>query len=804
MNYTKEALTKSGLTHEKLKSMCENLDSHAEFKKLVELMASRIQDGVDRNLGDYRHWWALEKAHDAPFYQVSFTLLRDLVEKDYDGDKVLDLLNDYGLAYMLQPVLKPDGTCELDAHGKEKKALNIPIFFQVFVPLCQAYKTVRWAKLFNDRDQTPLYRYDPAYSTKDNRLRCEIWTSRASIMAQQYGYVNDEKQAIFQMLHYGICLKFIREAWHREQQEVDGKEKIVREGLRFHLPTPDRFYYDLNDRLSTLNSDSGTSYLGYWYIDRYRDVANNQDYWNTDKISYGGDVDIIGKSPNFFATIYPCALRFPPCVSTESGPGAPDNDRERAAVYYGSDNQDSAVLLCQHFERIVPKDWGISDYKYPIWMRFVMANKNVPIYAEPIFCTPAAYYGYDADNNRRLPSSMTLELMPWQDHMGNLLSQWIYSVKQNLAAPVFVDREVVPLEAINKLKNLGEKSLRGITYIDFSSSDLQAQLADKREAFFTPQLPKHNTGELRMLMMGILDVLERALQFSPQETGQAASHEQSATESTIINNNIGNRVRFTGSGVDDGIWATKKMVYDATVANADDNIFAEVTGSYADTYEEFVKLAEKVGVEIIDRETSQELRQMRVMAPKHKLLVEAFSTSRDADQRPNNPGIASAAAQVLQAFASNEVLLMSVGPAQIIELTNVICSLLGLPKDFRLKFTPPKDGMAGGQEMMQQMGEQLKALAEQVAQRIQQSEKAAAQAIQQMGKQAVQASQQATQQQLERMAEPLAQRFESLEQAVQQGQQVIEAVAQRQQQPQPPQQIPVPVPVPVPMNAAAT
>lgn len=789
MNYTRKALENSGLTQDKLRSLCENLDSNEEFKKLIEQVTGRIQDGVDRNLGDYRHWWALEKAHDAPFYQVSFTLLRDLVEKDYDEEQVNSLLNDYGLTHMLEPVIGANGACELDRAGQPKKALNIPIFLQVFVPLCAAYKTVRWAKLFNDRDLWPLYRYDPAFSTKENRLRCEMWTSRAAVMSQQFGYLNDEKQAIFQMLHYGICLKFIKEGWKTDSITTeDGSDKLWREGLRFHMPTPDRFYYDLNERLSTLNSNSGTSFLGYWYIDRYRDIKNDPTYWNKEKISYGGDTDIIGKSPNFFATIYPCALKFPPCAY-QNGPGAPDNDRERAASYYGDDHEDSAVLLNQHYQLLVPKDWGISDYKHPIWMRFVVANKTVPIYMEPIFCAPAAYYGYDADNNRRLPSSMTLELLPWQDHMGNVLSQWIYSVKQNLASPVFVDKEVVPKEAIDKLKNLGEKALRGTTFIEFSSSDLLAQLADKREAFYTPQMPRHNTADLRALLMGILDVLERTLQFSAQETGQAANHEQSATESNIINNNVGNRVRFTGSGVDDGVWATKKMIYDATVANGDDNIFAEVSGSYADSYEEFKKLADSVGVEIVDRDNNPTLGRMKVKANKQKLLVEAFASNRDGDQRPNNPGIAAAASQILQAFANNEALLMAVGPAQIIDLTNEICALLGLPKDFRLKFSPQQNMMMPTQEVMAQMGEQLKTLAEQVAQRIEQGEKQAGKAIQE------------TQQAVGDVAQQSAKRLEELERAVAEGQQMMQAMVERQQQ-QPPQQIPVPVPVPVPMRAA--
>lgn len=789
--YSKKALIKSGVTQEKLKSLSENMDANPDFKRLIERVAARIQDGVDRNLSDYKLWWALEKAYDAPFYQTSSTLLKDIVEGGYDQEKVNSLLNDWGMTHMLTPLTNADGTCQKGADGKEKKALNVPIFTQVFVPLCLAYHTIRWAKLFNDRNLTPLYKYDPSYSTKENRLKCDIWTSRIAAMSNQYGYVNDEKQAIFQALHYGTCLKFIRESWHTEQQSNDeGKDVIVKEGLRFHMPTPDRFYYDLNERLSTLNSDSGTAFLGYWQINRYQDVNGNPDFWNKGKISFGANADIIGKSPNFFATVYPCAITFPRALTGDpSNVAGEGNDRERASAYYTDNENDNAVLLTTHFEKIIPKDHGIGAYAHPVWFRFVMANKNVPIYIEPIYCPPASYYGYDADANRRLASSLTLELLPWQDQMSNAISQWISSVRQNLTNVVFVDTDVVSSEAILKMKNLGEKNLKGISFLEFSSHDIKAMSGEIREAFHTPQIPRNNTAELQSLMTGILNLLERTLQFSPQETGQAASHEQSATESTIVANHIGNRVKFTGSFIDDGIWATKKMLYYSTVANGDDNIFAEIAPSYSNTVEEFKTLAKSVGVEVEDIEDNSPLGRVKVSANKKSILVEAFATTRDGEERPNNPGIAAAASQVLNSIAGNPILMQSVGPEQVIELVNNIVSIMGLPKDFRLKFQPMQQPMGPGAEQQQaqigqivgQVQEQIKTLAEQVAQRIQQGEAQVGQAIQASGQQIMQASVEASGQQLQQVVMPIVDKLKQLDQAVAQGQAVLAQIAQANQ-----------------------
>lgn len=789
--YSLEQLKKHKCTAEDIKPLAMNVEAHPKFKKCIERVAARIQDGVDRNLRDYKLWWALDKAYDAPFYQVSFQLLSDMMEKGYDEERVNSLVTEYGLTHLLEPMINADGTPCCGSDGKQKKSINIPVFTQVLVPLCRAYDAVRWAKIFNDRNQWPLYKYDPAYWTKANRLRCDLWTSRVSVMASQYGYLNDEKQAIFQTLHYGICLKFIRESWHREQQiNKDGKAETVKEGLRFHLPTPDRMYYDLNDRPSTLNSDSGCTYAGYWHIMRYGELRDNPDFWNTDKVTFGGDVDLISKSPNFFATIYPCALKFPTTGSTGM-PGDEGNVRDTSLNLYTSAEDDAAVWLNPHFERMIPKDNGIGDYEHPVWFRFVMANKNTPVFIEPISCPPAAYYGYDPDNNRRLNSSLTLELLPWQQHMGNILSQWIYSAKQNLGNPIFVDRDVVPKQALDALKNNGEKNLRGRLWIDFSSQELKAALNDKREAFYSPNLPLHNTSELRALMSGLLEILERTLQFSPQETGQAASHEQSATESNIIHTNVGNRVQFTASGIDDGIWATKKMIYLASVANADDTIYAQISPNYADTFDEFKKLCKELKIEIKDKD-AKFTDGIMVSAKKEDMLIDAFASPRDADQRPNMPGMAAAAAQVMNSIATNPILINAVGPGQLIEFTNEICVLLGLPKNFKFKFTPQKG--TNPEDQQAQMQQELQAFAKQVADRIEQGEKSAAEAIQKGDQQVAQATMQASEQQVQQLAEPVIAKIKELEQGMVQMAQMMQTIQQ------PP---PTPIPVPLDMQGMA-
>lgn len=728
--YSRQVLEEHGFKSDEIKPLAENLDSNREskFAKWVEREAARIRSGVDYNLKNWRLWWALDQAMDAPFHQISYTLVRDILNKDYDDEKVKSLIEDFGVAHMLEPVLSSDGTVEKTADGAEKTALNIPVFFQVFVPLCMAYHKARWSKLFNDRNLTPLYKYEPAYSTPDNRLRCDIWTSRISTMASQYGYSNDEKDSIFQALHYGLSIAFPREAWHREYQlDASGKKKVVREGLRFNMPPPERMYYDMSERLSTMNSQSGIGFAGYWHISKLGDIKSNE-WWNKDKIAFGGDVDVISSNPNFFSNIYPCSLKFPNKLTSED-----ENDREKQYAAYAQAEDDTAVLLTEHFTTIVPKDVGIGTYEYPINVRMVMMNYDTVAYIEPLFCGFGAYYGYDADGNRAKNSSLTLEVLPFQDHISNIISQWILSAKKNLMSAVFVDTNIVPKTAVDALKNEGEKVLRGVPFIEFNSRDMQAALGEKREAFYSPKFPVLPTSEMQQLIRGLLDLLERALQFSPQEIGQAASHEQSATESNIIHNNIGNRVQFTGTFIDDGIWAKKKMLYEASVANIDDDIWAEVYPNYTATLDEFKKLCEKLKITFEDKAGNSGDRAI-VKAKSDALIVDAFASPRDGANRVNNQAVATAAVQLLTAFTNNPALFQAVGPEQIVELTNQIASLLQLPKDFRLKFNAESyvEAQQGAQnpEMMNQIQEGMKNMAEEINKRIEQGEKGAMEAMQ--------------------------------------------------------------------------
>ncbi len=771
----------------------ETLEKRPKVKELVKQIRDTIQNGINRNRQDYRLYKAMDWAYDAPFYQVSYTQLRGLLSNKPDQKKVMETVHSWGLTHMLPDVLDADGKvcCGLD--GKPRKALNLPVFFNIFVPIVMSYITIRWAKLFGDRNLVPFYKYEPVQFTKENRFRCEVLTQAIQKMSTWFDYPSDAKQSYLQTLLYGFCINFPREAWYVERQEDSkGEPQIVREGLRWNMPHPSRTYYDLYHRLSSLNSNSGCEYVGYWELARYRDIAHNKLYWNKDKITMGSISWFdLTNTPDFLSQVFPCAMSFPTGGEGAGGVGALDRQNE-AARTYGNGDYDTATLLTQHFQKVIPKDVGLGTYEYPIWMRFVYASDSAVVWAEPLAFSMIPTYTYDADFNRARFRSLALEIIPFQDHVSNLLSQWILAVKDNLTNPVFYDKEKIPANYVQELQNLGQKIINGRLFIPFSSTENYRFKVDQREAFYSPSLTHHPTGELQSLINGVLTMLDRVMQLSPQEVGQAAPHEQTAEETRVIAGNTSTRVTFTGTGLDIADNAKKVCLYDALIAHGDDDITVGISSSFASTKEEFDNLLKAVGFELTDKEAgfdpNEPERMYEVKGNKTDLAIESFASTRDNVNRINLPAVADAMSKIFIAIAGNPVLIQAIGPMQLVELLNQIIVSSGVPQEFRLRGKKLED-LQGQQpeqqtqnvaEMMKQFAGQIQQL---VAQKQQETLQLSQQQTAQIVGQAVQGIQQQAQQQAAAAAQGMqqmaAQAAQQAGPAVQAAQEAVQAGAQK-------------------------
>ncbi len=692
-----------------------------ELNAWIERASSRLQDGINWNMQNYKVYHALDTAWDTPFRQVSPTLLASMIGKDYSDKNVLSLIDDWGLRNLVETRTVKDPKT-----GKDVNIIDAPAFFNVFVPLVRAYVTIRWAKIMNDRALTPFLKFEPSEDTYENRLKCEVITDRIQKISNQFGYFNVIKQAVFQMLHYSVCLQFPEEEWYDEWQlEKDDKgnvkKKLEKEGIRYHMPHPCRMFNDQSHRVSTFNTDTGCEYAGYWRVKKYKDVKNNKALWNTDKISIGA-TDWTHTHSNFFNTIYKCTLAFPQNFTPTGNTGG-EFDREAilAGRIYSSALDDAAVMQSEYFEKLIPSEHGFGDYDHPVWFRFIFASDDTVMYAAPLPYCPVIYYGYDAHEGRAQNASLSLEILPFQDQVSNLLSQVILSVKQNLTNVTFVDTDQVEEEDIKKLQGFGEKFYRAMNFIRYSSRKWRQNQNQLEKAFQSVRFGKLDTSEVINAIKVVLDILERVLVMSSQEVAQAASHEQTREEVRNISQSTSSRLTFTTMPVDDAREAMKRQLYRGLMAYGEAEAYeAQVSGDFASvlTKEEL----EKLGFTMEKPKKQGDKAKVKASKEKSKtaIALDSFASSRDGNDRIDNVAAATAMSNFLVGVLNNPMLAPAIGTQQSIALMNLIGRMAGFPRDFVLKDFSAEN-MPTQEQQMQQQAAQAEQIMAGVQQQLQQN-----------------------------------------------------------------------------------
>lgn len=683
----------------------EKTEQGKKVKALIDLHANRIDDGVRRSLSRARVAYAVEEAIDAPRNQISFTLVRGLISKNPGQEELQSIAKSWGLDTMLVPWRNESGQ-ELDMHGnilrdqnsqKPGYKLNLPTFYNILLPMALSYARIRWAKLAGDRDVFPLLKYEPARLSHKDQALCRVITARGQRMATDMGYREDMRQAIWASLLHSACIQFPLEPYHIEKQVIGGKEKVVKEGVRWFRPHWTKVFFDQTHPLHTLNSDTGCEYVGYWSLQRWGEVNRNENYWNREKVGIG-DAGWRGDNLwSFYQEIYPCVMKFPNFNAQN------ENDRETKAFLYSTNgDEDSAVDITVMFHKLVPKEWGLGEYNHPVWMRFVYAGDRTCIFAEPIAYTPGVAWMYDFDENRENNSSLALELIPFQDHLGNLISQYLLTVKKNLLRIVAVDTDIVGQDFLAKAALHAENALRGVDFLTYSGKALKRGQQDVREAFQSLSLQPQQANELIGAINTILGIMERVLGFSPAEVGSQATHQQSATETSIVAANTSVRMGHTSAGYDSAIHAWKKAIYQAFLAYGSD----EVTVQVAELHPDGIQALKDAGFEVEEGPEAT----YGVSGPKGALLVEEFSTERDGANRINESNAAQLMLTVVDRLMVPQF-METVGVDTLLEMLREVATMFGIPSDFisRIKAKVPKGPGQNPEETVNQIRQVVQA-----------------------------------------------------------------------------------------------
>ncbi len=369
------------------------------------------------------------------------------------------------------------------------------------------------------------------------------------------------------------------------------------------------------------------------------------------------------------------------------------------------------------------------------------------IYAAPLAYVPVVAYVYDADENRDINPSLSLEILPFQDQLSNLLTQYLLTVQRNLDNATFIDTDQVDEKDIKVLENAGQRAWTGRNYIRYSGKRNMRAQQTIPQAVFNTQFPALDANGVVTAMRAMLDMLERVLVMSSQEVAQAASHEQTREEVKNIQQNTSTRLKFTQTPVDLATEAWKRQIYAGLMAYGSEDFYSFVAYDNEIT----PALLKELGFTTVEQDEDK-VRNRRVYlkgsrsAVKEKrdatsVMLESFAATRDEGDRISDSDTAGALMQFLMASVNTEY-GVCIGGDQYIELLNEIGQRSGaFNRDFKLtcKFDPTKamvkkmEGeaeQAGKPQQGDQSQQMMQAIMQQVSGMLQQAQQ---QTLQQVG-----------------------------------------------------------------------
>lgn len=675
-----------------------------QIKRLIKNATARISDGREMNFRDYRTYAAIDLAHDESYSSTTGTLVQNLIASGAlterkSPQEVTQLLENWGLK-------QSDLFIEIDmGDGNTGLLPNPPLFQKTVVDLVAAYHKIRAAKIYNERDKSPLFSFTPLKMTARNEVICDAVTDIVQTVSTWYGYPAKLREAIRQMLRYGICIGFPMEEWHYDKQIVGGKLFTEKEGIRHILPHPTQFSYDLFHSLNTLNSDSGCEHAEHWEVVRYGDIFSDKMYWNRGEIAYGRNWMDSKHSGNYFSEVYPCQMRMP--VLKEGY-----ETREDRAAWYSSGDRDKGVFKTNYYAKINPLKCGLGDYNHDVWHRFIFAGDDTVIWAEPCAYNPMWFMGYDYDGQSARTPSFSLECLPWQHQLGNILTNINCLAKQNLINLIMYDKNLVNKTEVEKLQKMGDGKY-GMNFLSYDSLANRVQgLPGVEKAFTNVQFQYRDINQMIAALSTTLNIMERVLQISAQEAGAAAQHYQSAQEISALGSATGNRLAFTASGVDEGIEAWKKQIYDGALAYMDTDFIAQVSAEIDDVEAIIAELGFKV--------KNRRRGKIVVAGKKTSLRLEGFARSNVGPQMENNMQVASAIFQTIGVVGGNEQLFARVGADNFLKMAETAAKLAGAPRDFKLVVDKRDSNDEQAAQILKQLTPVLQQLEQKILQEVEQ------------------------------------------------------------------------------------
>jgi hypothetical protein len=693
-------LKQHGCTTERLREIftCEKDGKDAKIReRLEDEIESRIYEGVHQSSKNANLYMAVDLAWDSlPINKATIPLLQ------YAQGKV----DVQGVASELEAI-SPDLSnqfVERDEEGEIKRIDTLRLY-EVSVNLIRSYVTRRVASQSSRFSNLfPYFKFDSRGTSSQEKLRADVLSQRVEMMTDQFGYRHLFEQSIREMFLYGHTVLFPIEGWTREVQwrrstnNVTGNDQtesyVTKEGINFVNPHPTRVIWDNSRPLHNINDDLGPQWIGYWDIVRYGDIVNTSDYWNLDDIKYSNSLTgVFNTYKNFFSYYFDSnRISFP----QQKDNYAFHNDRPANIGLYSSNERDKGLFVTNYFVKLNPKAEGIGDYPFDVWVKLVVASDSTVVHGEFLPSLPAVYGGINENDNRMVNISFAHEIMPFQDQLNNILTSMLHHMKSSMMTILAIDSDALDDDIKDYIKDsLAEDTFyskpKALFYEGSKMADLGLNAKDFISVVNVQQELSGGINQSIQSVLQLLNLVERLLILSPQELGQAAPREISATEVNEMANSVNSIYSFISEGIDDMRAAVKKMLYEHLVVCSTTEFNVPVKKRYvASAVQSAGFEVEDVG-ETIDQLSMQ--RRRNVIGTPSNLLHEYCFTSRDGAERPRDVQSATNLAQLLQQILQLPEMLEVLGKERIFEMLNEIFRMSGAGYDLLLDPDEDREGL---------------------------------------------------------------------------------------------------------------
>ncbi len=684
-----EILKETGTTQKRLREVftAKDGDDLVIRERMQDMVQSRIHEGIRHSCKNHSLYLAVDLAWDSlPINKFTIPLLQ------YAQGKI-NIKTCAEKMDNIDPELK-DQFVDYDDEGIVKN-INLQGIYDVAVNIIRSYITRRVAaQVSRFSNLFPYFKYAPRGTDISSKIRAEVLSQRVEIMSEQFNYRHIFSQSIRSMFMYGFSVLFPAEAWTREVQwrkSDDGEKEsfVEKEGVSFVEPHPTRVIYDNSKPLSGINTNQGPSWIGYWDIVRYSSVKDNPQFWNISEITYTNALQgIVNAYRDFFDNYFdPTIMSFP--TLRDDFPF--QNERTSHTGIYAGEDEDKGMFLSNVFMKVNPKAEGLGGYPFDCWLKLVVASDETVMYAEWLPSLPAVYGGINQNDDRMANCSMAHDLMPYQDQMNNIIYSMLHHMKVSMFKIISVDQDALDDDVKDYLmQSLSEDTFyekpKALFYSGSRIADLGIDAKNIINVVDVSQELAGGIGQSLNSLFQLLNLVERLMILSPQELGQAAQREISATEVQEISNSTNTIYSFISEGIDEMRSAVKKMLYEHLIACSTTEFNVPVKQRFT------AKSIRDAGLDIDDTSDQDEIPSGRNIIGNPESLVHEFVfSSRDGAERQQNTQAAQTLGQLFQQVVSLPDMAGALGKERIFNILNEIFRLSGVGHDLNLEVDEADD-----------------------------------------------------------------------------------------------------------------